>query len=98
MLNQLQPRLLHAAAFASLMLDVSQHLFRDRTLFDLTPDQRRIVATETQNLLTQARWTVESKAFADLFAVPCTGESAPPGTVLGEPLPHAQTGPGGHFL
>lgn len=83
----LQARFMHAAIYASLMLDVSEHLFPDRKFFALSADQRRIVDNETANLLVQARWRVESKGFADLFAVPQLGvEVAPPGTVLGEPL------------
>ena len=97
MLKQLQPRLMHAASFASLMLEVSQHLFPQHKLFELTPDQRRIVANETQNLLVQARWVVESKAFADLFATPLAGgERAPEQTSLGDPIP--KPGQAGHFM
>jgi hypothetical protein len=96
--KQLQPRFLHAASFASLMLQVSEHLFPDKKLFDLSPDQRRIVGNETSNLLLQARWAVENKGFAELFATPQGGvEMAPDDTMLGDPLPRP-SGPSGHFM
>jgi hypothetical protein len=95
--KQLQPRFLHAASFASLMLQVSEHLFPDQKLFALSPDQRRIVASETQNLLVQARWVVESRGFAELFATPQAGvDMAPDDTSLGD-TPQRPTGPHGHY-
>jgi hypothetical protein len=97
MFRQLQPRFVHAASFASLMLQVSEHLFPDHKFFALSQDQRRIVQNETQNLLVQARWAVESKGFAELFAMPQVGaEMAPADTVLGDPLP--KTSGSGHFM
>ncbi len=96
--QQLQPRFLHAASFASLMLQVSEHLFPDQKLFALSPDQRRILANETSNLLLQARWAVENKGFAELFATPQMGvEMAPADTSLGDP-PTKPSGPSGHFM
>jgi hypothetical protein len=90
-----QPRFMHAASFASLMLQVSEHLFPQQKLFELSQDQRRIVLNETQNLLVQARWAVESKGFAEQFATPLVGaEMAPAGTILGDPLPKSS---GGHY-
>jgi hypothetical protein len=97
MLKQLQPRFLHAAAFASLMLEVSQHLFPQHKIFELSPDQRRMVVNETQNLLLQSRWAVESKGFAELFATPLVGgEMAPDSTMLGDSPPKPASS-GGHY-
>jgi hypothetical protein len=80
------------------MLQVSEHLFPDQKLFALSPDQRRIVQNETQNLLVQARWAVESKGFAELFSMPQAGvEMAPAETVLGDPPPRS-SGTSGHFM
>lgn len=98
----LQSKLVHAYCFASLTIQVSEHLFPGEKLFALSADQRRIVDTETQNLMLQARWKVESKGFADLFAVPQVGvEKTPAGTVLGDPVvpsdaPPATPGGGGY--
>jgi hypothetical protein len=76
-----------------MMLRVTEHLFPDVKFFSLSVDQRRMVINETQNLLVQARWTVESKTFADLFSVAPIGvEMAPLGMVLGEPPPDAKHG------
>lgn len=92
-----QARLLHAASFASLMIQVSEHLFPQQKLFELSADHRRIVTTETQNLLLQARWIVESKGFAEQFAVAqLGGEMAPGDTVLGDPIPKSSST--GHFI
>ena len=92
----LQSRLMHAAVFASLQLDVTEHLFPGQKIFSLSQDQRRIVANETQGLLLQSRWAVESKGFAELFAAPPTGmEMAPAGTILGEPFAPAKGA--GHY-
>lgn len=92
----LQARFIHAASFAGLMLQVGEHLFPDTKFFALSPDQRRIVTNETQNLLVQARWAIENKAFAQLFSTPQVGaEMAPADTVWGDPLPGT---PGGHFV
>ena len=80
-----QSRFIHAVSFASLMLQVCDHLFPGQKLFALSADQRRIVDNETRALLLQARWIVESKGFAESFAIPQVGgELAPAGTVLGE--------------
>jgi len=78
----------HAALYSQLVLQVSEHLFPDQKLFALSPDQRRIVNNETSNLLLQARWAVDSKAFADHFATVQVGggPDAPQGTVLGSPV------------
>lgn len=74
----------HSALYAQLMIQVSGQLFPEQTFFALSADQRRIVQAETSNLLLQARWQVDSKAFADLFAVAqAGGQEAPPGTILG---------------
>ena len=78
----------HAAHYASLLLQVSEHLFADQKLFALSSDQRRIVGNETRNLLLQARWEVESKGFVEQFAIAQVGvEKAPPEAVLGDPIP-----------
>ena len=94
-----QGRFAAAAQFASLLLQVSQHLFPDRKYFDLTPDQRRMLDNETSILLLQARWRIESKAFADYFASP-GNDPAPAGTILGEhpPAPGAAAQGGGGYL
>jgi hypothetical protein len=60
----------HAAHFAALMIQVSEHLFPSAKLFELSPDQRRLVTNETTNLIVQARWVVDSKGFADQLAGP----------------------------
>lgn len=78
----------HAAQYASLTLQVAGQLFPDQKFFGLSQDQRRIVDNETRALLVQARWVVDSKAFADHFAIPQVGvETAPSGTVLGDKPP-----------
>ena len=92
-----QSRFVHAVSFASLMLQVSEHVFPDQKLFSLSADQRRIVDNETRYLLLQARWATESKAFAEYFGTPLTTvEMVPEGTVLGEkpPEPKATERPG----
>jgi len=78
--------------YASLSIQVSEHLFPDQKLFALSPDQRRIVNNETQALLVQARWVVDSKAFADNFATVQVGggPDAPKDTVLGEKTPEGR--------
>ena len=83
-----QGRFVAAAQYASLTLQVCEHLFPGKKLYDLSPDQRRMLINETEILLLQARWRVECHAFAEHFAIPQAGvEMAPPGTVLGEPPP-----------
>jgi len=94
---KLQPKFIHAASYASLLLQVSEHLFPDVKFFALSGDQRRIVNTETKNLLVQAKWVVDSKDFAKQFAVHQVGvEMAPEGTILGEPLPSSPS-QAGHY-
>ena len=84
----LSGRFVHAAQYAALMLQVTDHLFPGQKFFALSLDQRRILDSETRALLTQARWVVDSKAFAETFATLQTGgELAPAGTVLGDPPP-----------
>ena len=74
----------HAAHYASLMLQVCEHLFPGKKLFELSQDQRRMASNETSVLLLQARWVVDSKGFADHFAIAqAGGQEAPPETVLG---------------
>ncbi len=91
----LQSRFLHAAHYASLVFQVTDHLFPGQKFFGLSADQRRIVDNETTNVLLQARWKVESKGFAESFAFPQVGgEEAPSGTVLGE---KPAEGPAGHY-
>ena len=78
----------HAASYASLMLQVAEHLFPDQKLFSLSAEQRRIASNETEFLLYQARLRVDSKQFAEYFATPQpTPEMAPEGTVLGREVP-----------
>jgi hypothetical protein len=87
----------HAALYSQLMLQVSQHLFPQQPFFDLSQDKRRIVDNETANLMLQARWKVDSKAFADSFAAPLAGvPEAPQGTILGSPV--AESPMPGQFL
>jgi len=98
-----QGRFVAAAQYASLTLQVCEHLFPDQKLFGLSQDQRRILADETDNLLLQARWRIETRVFADKFAWTQHGaEMAPPGTVLGSPVPigHQQpaAAPPGQYL
>jgi len=81
----LQGRFVAAAQYVSTLLQVCSHLFPDRPFFQLSPEQRRILANETNYLLLQARWTIESKWYAEHFAQQQPGvEMAPPGTILGE--------------
>jgi hypothetical protein len=96
-----QGRFVAAAQYASLTLQVCEHLFPDLKIFGLSQDQRRILADETDNLLLQARWRIETKVFADKFAWNQSGvEMAPPGTVLGSPVPKTQPAatPPGQYL
>lgn len=85
---------LHATLYSSLLLQVSRELFPAQPFFDLSPDKRRIVDTETGNLLLQAKWKVDSQGFADFFAQPMPpqtgGQEAPTGTVLGEKPPEGK--------
>ncbi len=84
--------LLHAAQFASLMLQTCEHLFPGQKLFQLSEDQRRVLANETRVLLLRARWIVDSKEFAEQLASPLAAlPEAPAGTVLGRPLPASAT-------
>ena len=77
----------HAALYAQLQIQVSEHLFPEEKLFSLSADQRRIVTNETNALLLQSRWQADSKAFAEQFAGPLAGmPEAPEGTVLGRPV------------
>lgn len=78
----------HASLYASLILQVTEHLFPEQKFFALSQDQRRIVDNETANLLLQARWKADSKVFAEFFAAPQVGvPEAPKETVLGEKPP-----------
>jgi hypothetical protein len=82
---------LHATLYSSLLLQVSHELFPAQPFFDLSPDKRRIVDTETGNLLLQAKWKVDSQGFAEFFAQQMPpqagGNEAPAGTILGEKPP-----------
>jgi hypothetical protein len=81
----LQGRFVAAAQYASLELSLCTHLFPNRPLFQLSQDERRMLLNETDILLLQARWRIESRWFAEHFAQPQTGvEMAPAGTILGE--------------
>ncbi len=81
----------HAAHYASLWLQVTEHLFPGQKLFALSQDQRRIVDNETRNLLLQAKWIVDSQAFAEQFAAPPVGvPEAPAGTILGQKPPEVK--------
>jgi hypothetical protein len=90
----------HAALYAQLMIQVSEHLFPDQKLLSLSPDQRRMLQSETNNLLLQARWQVDSKGFADLFAIAQAGAppDADPKTVLGRPAPASNSSSSGHYV
>jgi hypothetical protein len=89
-----QARFLASAAYASLELQMVGQLFAGKTYFELSPDQRRILSNETDNLLLRSRWRIESRTFAEHFAIVQFGvEVAPPETVLGEaPRPQPQPG------
>lgn len=84
----------HAALYSSLLLQVSQQLFPSQPFFDLAPDKRRIVDTETGNLLLQARWKVDSQGFAEFFGQQpppqAGGPEAPAGTILGTKPPESK--------
>ena len=81
----LQGRFVAAAQYASVHLQLCSHLFPGRTILQLSPDERRILLNETDNLLLQGRWRIESRYFAEHFATPQVGvEVAPAGTILGE--------------
>lgn len=81
----LQTRFSHAVEYASVLLQMVGHVYPGKGFTELSPDQRRIVANEAEQLLVQARWRVESAQFAEWFATPQTPpQSAPAGTVLGE--------------
>jgi hypothetical protein len=85
---------LHATLYSSLLLQVSRELFPTQPFFDLSPDKRRIVDTETGNLLLQAKWKVDSQGFAEFFSQQMPpqagGAEAPAGTVLGEKPPEGK--------
>lgn len=91
----------HAASYAQLTLSVCEHLFPSAKIFELSADQRRILENETKALLVQARWTVDSVAFASNFAMSMpSGAEAPSATVLGDPVPPATPAdplPGGGY-
>ena len=94
----------HAAHYASLLIQVCEHLFPGSKIFALSQDQRRIVNNETRILLLQAGWVVDSKEFAEQFSIAQSGgQEAAPETLLGQiagpsqpPNPGAgpSTGPG----
>jgi hypothetical protein len=84
----LQGRFVAAAQYASVLLQMLPQLFAGQTWLALTDDQRRVLFEETSNVLLRSKWVIESKAFADKFALQPQGvEMAPPGTVLGDPAP-----------
>lgn len=87
----------HAAHYASLWLQVTDHLFPGQKLFALSQDQRRIVDNEARLLLWQAKTVVDSQAFAEQFAAPQPGvPEAPAGTILGQKPPEAR--PTGQYV
>ena len=95
----------HAAHYASLWLQVTEHLFPGQKLFALSQDQRRIVNNETRILLLQARWEVDSRGFAEHFGIAQAGGiEAPSDITLGAPVaPVPSSGPspagqGGQYL
>ncbi len=94
-----QGSFVHAASYASLLLQVTEHLFPGQKIFSLSEDQRRILDNETTNLLVRARWKADSRAFAEQFATPLANvEMVPAGTVLGAevPKPKEPERPGGY--
>jgi hypothetical protein len=88
----LQGRFVAAAQYASVLLQMLPQIFPGQPWLALTDDQRRVLFDETSNVLTRSKWVIESKAFADKFALQPQGvEMAPPGTVLGDPVPNPAT-------
>jgi hypothetical protein len=65
----LQTNLVHAAAYSSLYIQVLEHMFPERKLPALSDDERRIVANETDNLLTRSKWRLETFVFANTFGI-----------------------------
>ncbi len=86
----LQTRFLHAIEYSRLILQMAAFLYPGATWDALSTDQRSAAAVAADELLTNARWRLESAAFATSFASPpLEGElqPAPAGTVLGNKLP-----------
>jgi hypothetical protein len=82
----------HSAFYASVFLQMTQHLFPDQRFPALSPDQRRIVGNETNLLLLHSRQAMDSRWFAEYFATPQGPEApeAPEGTILGTKVPDAK--------
>jgi hypothetical protein len=84
----------HAALHAFLQVQLCEHLFPQKRPFELSQDQRRILVQETNNVLLQAKWQVNSTGFAAHFAGLLTDlPEAPPETILGEKLSPSENPP-----
>jgi hypothetical protein len=95
----LQGRFVAAAQYTSVHLQLCSQLYPGRSILQLSQDERRILINETDYLLLQSRWRIESQWFAEHFATPQSGvEMAAPGTILGErPGASPQPNPGGYL-
>ena len=93
MSTPIQPRFVHASHYASLLLQVSEHLYAGQTFFSLAQEHRINVHNQTHQLLMMARWQVESLGFATIFAAQPTGPFAfaPAEQSLGASVPPAAT-------
>jgi hypothetical protein len=102
---RMTPDLLNAAAFAQLTMMVAKELFPSHQagFFALTDTQRYLVNETAMNLITQARWQIESATFAGRFTLPAPvalapmdgGQSPAAETKLESSSPAVGQGPGG---
>jgi hypothetical protein len=65
-----QATIVDAAAYASVFLQMAEHLFPDRSVRELSEDDRSTAHKETDQLLVRSKWRLESSEFTDPFMRP----------------------------